>query len=249
MFKKKVANYIKAYDPWSAVIFIDPVAIHLVRLLAVMRIHPNIITLLSFVSGILSGLSFAMGRWHWGSGLFLATFFFDAIDGKLARFCNLTSDFGVKFDVLVDYTRKPLCFLGMIIFFYFQEQLAFSIFTFLLLVIHFIIHKLYILLNINHCDLEFPNFHRKTVRKTFPRIVALYTFFDEQFIMFIISPLVAGLIGLPKGEVWFLWGAAVAIGLCFLKLLIVLNHRRKGRYELVHQDWLGTKGNLDKQPE
>jgi hypothetical protein len=130
-----------------------------------------------------------------------------------------------------------------------NKLFVFGLLTIAIFVVHVFVHKLYVRFKINHCDLEFPNFHRKIFRRIMPRAVALYTFFEEQNLLFTASPLVAGLIGLAHGAVWFLWGGLIAVILCFLKLLIVLNHRKKGRYELVHQDWGGTKGNLDKVAE
>jgi len=246
MTTTSIPKYVKAYDPWSAALFVDPIVIPIIPFLARLRIHPNWITILSFFSGLFSGVLFLLGNWLWAGILFLLTFFLDAMDGKLARFRNLTSDFGAKLDQFVDYTRKPLCFLGVSIFFYLHGQIVFSILTIIILCAHVFIHKLYVLLSIDHCDLEFPEFHRKIIRRIFPRIVALYTFFDEQFIMFGIIPIAVGIINPANAGSWFLYGAIVANLLCLLKLLIVLNHKRKGRYDMAHQDWFATKGNLDK---
>lgn len=245
MQKKKKPSWAKAYEPWSE-LFIEPLVIYLTPVLAAWRVHPNVLTVISLLFGLSCCVFFALGYWIWGAIAFQATYIPDCLDGKVARLRGMTSAFGAKLDAWADYARKPSCFLGIGIYFYINDQLFFAALTALLLFIHVFVHRLYVFTSINHCDLEFPNFHRKVFRRIMPRAVALYTFFEEQNLMFIVSPLVAGLIGLPKGGVWFLWGALIAVILCFLKLLIVLNHRRKGRYELVHQDWAATKGNLDK---
>jgi phosphatidylglycerophosphate synthase len=246
MTTTSIPKYVKAYDPWSAALFVDPIVIPIIPFLARLRIHPNWITILSLFSGLFSGILFLLGNWSWAGILFLLTFFLDAMDGKVARLRQITSEFGAKLDDIADDIRKPSCFLGIFIYFCINHQIIFAILTVIVFVVHVFIHKLYTFLDVNHCDLEFPEFHRKIVRKIFPRVVALYTFFEEQFVMFIVFPIIAGVIGLPKGEIWFFWGAIIATGLCLLKLLIILGHKRKGRYAQVHQDWNAAKGNLDK---
>jgi len=244
MSRKNLPAYAKQYEPWSA-LHVEPLVLFLTPILARWRVHPNVLTLLSLLLGLSSGLLFALGHWIWGAIAFQTTYIPDCLDGKVARLRQITSEFGAKLDNWADYVRKPSCFLGIAVYFYSNDQLFFVVLTALTLFVHVVVHKLYVFLDINHCDLEFPNFHRKIFRRLMPRAVALYTFFEEQNLLFIVSPLVAGFIGLPQGGVWFFWGAAIAIGLCFLKLIIVCNHRRKGRYAEVHQDWAATKGNLN----
>lgn len=246
MRRKTLPSYAKAYEPWSTLFTVEPLIMPAVPVLAFLRLNPNLITLASLLFAVLTGIMFSLGHWIWAAVMFQATYITDNLDGKVARLRKMTSEFGAKLDLLVDGLRKPMCFLGLAVYFYSQQKFVLAIIVFVILAVHIIIHKLYAFLDINHCDLEFPEFHRKIIRKIFPRVVALYTFFDEQFFMFIIFPLIAGIIGLPKGEIWFFWGAMIANGLCLLKLLMILNHKRKNRYDEVHQDWFATKGNLDK---
>lgn len=245
MRKKPLPDYAKQYEPWSA-LFIEPLVIFLTPILAAWHVHPNAVTIVSSVFAISAGVMFGLGYWVWAAILFQATYIPDCIDGKLARFRKMTSELGAKLDNWADYVRKPSCFLGIAVYFYTNGQLLSAVLTAVALLAHVSVHKLYVFLNINHCDLEFPNFHRKVFRRIMPRAVALYTFFEEQNLLFIVFPLIAGLIGLPKGGVWFFVGAIIATSFALLKLLIVCNHRRKGRYNQVFQDWFNTKGNLDK---
>ena len=237
-------KYTKDYEPWSDIVFTEPIAIPLTPVLAKLRVHPNLITVFSLLAGLASGVIFAFGHWFWAALVFQFAYLCDCLDGKVARLRQMTSSFGAKLDVFADSTRKPSSFLGIAIYFYCAELTGFAILTVLALVVHILIHKLYVLTDVLEYDLELPDFHRKFIRRISPRTVALYTFFEEQFIEFVAFPLVAAIIGLPKGAVWFFYGAVVVTVLGLTKLYILLNHRRKGRYEQIHQNWAGTGGSL-----
>jgi phosphatidylglycerophosphate synthase len=248
MTRRPLPSYVKPYDPWCAVFFVDPLVVPMVPLLARWRVSPNTITWLSLLTGLASGLTFALGRWYLAAGLFWLTFLLDATDGKLARYSKVTSEFGAKLDNFADSIRKPSCFLGVGIYFYINGEFLFSLLTAIILVAHVIVHKMYGFIRVFHCDLEFPDFQRKLIRHFAPRIVALYTYFEEQFIMFIVVPLIAAKYPLPKRGLIFVIGAVVAVGLCLLKMLIIYRHRRQGRYPRVFQDWANKKGYLDESP-
>lgn len=246
MSDKKIPAYVKAYQPWSMVFFIDPVAIRLVPILAALRVHPNVITVCALLVGLSSGVFFALGYWFWGAVVFLTSHFLDCLDGGVARLRQMTSELGAKLDNFADYLRKPSSFLGIAVYFYTNGQILFAVLTAAALAAHVSVHKLYGFSGVTHCDLEFPDFHRRVVRRFAPRVLALYTYFEEFFFLFVVFPLLAFFAGMPQGGVWFLWGALITTTLTFLKLLILWNHRRKGRYSEVRQDWYTTGGNLDK---
>lgn len=246
MIKKSERVYIKVFGPWCTVFFTDPLAIPIARILASLRVHPNAITSVSLLAGLASGVFFAVGYWFWGAVVFQFSFLTDCLDGKVARLRQMTSEFGAKLDVWADSTRKPSSFIGIGIFFYLNDQHLMAYLTVMACIVHFATHKIYGMVGVSEYDLEFPEFHRRVVRRMAPRILALYTFFDEQFIQFVLFPLVAVIIGGREGKVWFLWGSLIITTLTFLKLVILWNHKREGRYEEVYQDWAGTKGNLDK---
>ncbi|UCG46725.1 MAG: CDP-alcohol phosphatidyltransferase family protein [Phycisphaerales bacterium] len=249
MTNKSKPSYVKAYGPWSVILLADPLAIPLARVLAMLRVHPNAITAASLVAGLATGVFFALGHWLWGAAAFYLSHFFDCIDGNVARCRKMTSELGAKLDAIADGTRKPSSFMGIGIYFYMNAQMQLAILTIAALVVHVAVHKLYLLIGVLEYDLEFPNFHRKVVRLVAPRLVALYTFFEEQLIEFCVFPVIAVIVGLPEGAVWFLYGAGVVTMLSLGKLCILWNHRLKGRYEQVRQDWTATKGNLDKATE
>ena len=246
MNNKKRPSYVKAYQSWSTLFFTELISVPLTPVFAILRIHPNVITVLSLLLGLSTGVFFAFGYWITGAVVFELSFFCDNIDGKIARYRNLTSQFGTKLDSVADAVRKPSSLAGIMIFFLLHKQPVFATLIVLVLVAHVAVHKLFVLFKVGEYDLEFPEFHRKTIRRISPRWLCLYTFFDEQFIEFFVFPLIAGIIGIPDGAIWFFYGAILVTLLGLLKLIILINHRNKGRYEQVYQDWTGTKGNLDK---
>lgn len=246
MSKEKRPSYVKAYQAWSTIFFVDTLAVPLIPILVKVRIHPNLITAASFLAGLSAGICFATGNWFWAAVLFLSAHFLDCIDGNVARLRGIASEFGAKLDDWADDTRKPISFLGIGLYFYMNGQILFVVLTIISLIVHVAVHKLYGLIGVGHCDLEFPQFHRTVIRRFAPRVLALYTFFEEFLLLFVLFPLIASFHGMPEGAVWFFWGILTTIVLSFLKLSILYNHKKKGRYQQVYQDWNGTKGNLDK---
>lgn len=246
MSDKKRPSYVKAYQSWSTLFFTEIISIPLTPVCGRLKISPNLITFFSLLLGLSTGIFFALGYWITGAVVFELAFFCDNIDGKIARFRGLTSKFGAKLDVFADDVRKPSSLAGIMIFFLLHKQPVFAILIVFVLIAHVAVHKLFVVFKVGEYDLEFPEFHRKIIRRISPKLLCLYTFFDEQFLEFFIFPLIAGIIGLPGGAVWFFYGAISVTFLGLLKLIILINHRNKGRYEQVYQDWTGTKGNLDK---
>lgn len=245
MVKKARHAYIKAYEPWSTIFVTDILAIPLTPLLAALRVHPNVITIVSLIAGLCSGVAFGLGHWVLGALIFEFAFLMDCLDGKVARLMGATSEFGAKLDVIADGTRKPSSFMGIAIYFYVHGDLLLLVLTAAAFGVHFGIHKLYSVYGVSEYDLEFPVFLRRVVRRFVPRLLNLYNFFDEQFIEFVVFPLIVGIIGVPKGGIFFCYGVGVVTGLGLLKLVNSLYYRSKGRYDEIYQDWAGTGGGLD----
>lgn len=239
-------NYLKTYEPLTTIFIYDLIAIPLARMLAALRVHPNMITGLELVVGLVSGIFYAMGLWFWGLALFNLAFLLDCIDGKVARLRGMTSDFGYWFDGVADSARKPSCCLGITVYCLIHNMYIFAGLTVVAAFVHRGIHRLYSLADISMEDLEYPEFHIKYLRRIVPRALALYTVYEEQFLQFTVFPLIAVLVGLPDGAVWFLWGSLVVTLLGLSKMGRVLKLRRQGRYGLAHQRWLSSTGDIDK---
>ena len=71
-------------------------------------ITPNQITLLSLIFGLLCGACFISGSHFFqiaGAIFFILSYVMDNCDGEIARIKNMSSEFGAKFDDIVDWLR------------------------------------------------------------------------------------------------------------------------------------------------
>jgi phosphatidylglycerophosphate synthase len=104
----------KPLDAWWTVLAVDPIAIRLLpRLSRLAFVTPMWVTL---VGAILSGLSvaaFANERLIAGALLFEAGFFFDCLDGKLARIRGATSELGAFLDLFLDVVVRTGAFVAL----------------------------------------------------------------------------------------------------------------------------------------
>ena len=100
----------KKRDYWWTVLFTDPVALPLTRLLARRRwVTPAQVSIVSFLLGAAVGPLFALGGRAGlvaGAAVFQLAFIADCIDGKLARSLGTTSARGEPYDRLGDATRR-----------------------------------------------------------------------------------------------------------------------------------------------
>lgn len=109
----------KARDAWWTVLLVDPVAVHLVRLIAPYRwITPNLITTTAFLFGLGAAACFATltpAGLAAGALLFHVSFILDCIDGKIARLNGTGSMFGSWLDYVFDRLRVLACSLVLFI--------------------------------------------------------------------------------------------------------------------------------------
>jgi phosphatidylglycerophosphate synthase len=243
---KPIPRYLKAYEPWRTIFFTDVVAIPVARLLAGLKVNSNLLTVISLFMGLVPGIMFALGHWVWAAIIFEAAFFLDCLDGKVARMRQMTSPFGAKLDVFSEMPRKPACFIGILLYFHFAGETLLVWFTVGAIIVHYAVHKLYTAAGVSQYDLEFPRFQRNIVRGIVPRMLNFYNWFEEELLEFEVFPLIGGLLGMPNGRVWFLYGAGFVTVLGLLKFINSLYYRLTGKYDEIYQDWAGTKGNLDK---
>lgn len=88
----------------------------LVRPLAATPVHPNHLTALSFVFGLSAAILFAFGGPvlpHVAAGVFMFATFLDHTDGELARLAGKTSEFGRRFDSVVNASNHTMLFIGI----------------------------------------------------------------------------------------------------------------------------------------
>ncbi len=95
----------------------EPLFLPLVKWLARIRVHPNLVSIFGFLGVVAAGLSIGLGKPLVG-GLLLALFGpLDAVDGLLARRTNQASTFGAFLDSTLDRYAEIALFLGLAYYF------------------------------------------------------------------------------------------------------------------------------------
>jgi phosphatidylglycerophosphate synthase len=109
----------KKRDYWWTVLFTDPVAVPLTRLLARRRwSSPDQVSIVAILLGLAVGPVMSIGTRPAliaGGVVFYLAFMVDCIDGKLARALGTTSDKGAALDLLGDSTRRASASLGLLV--------------------------------------------------------------------------------------------------------------------------------------
>src|SRR6185436_12759003 len=89
----------------------------IVNLLANLRVHPNILTLIGLVINIFAMVLFAKGISVWAAGVIVFAGIFDIVDGEVARRTKRVTKFGAFFDSVIDRYSDLLLLLGLIIWY------------------------------------------------------------------------------------------------------------------------------------
>lgn len=202
-------EFVREQNALTTVTLVDPIAIPLSSFLARIGVSPNTITLASGLTSILIAILFADGgriTLAAGGAVFYLSFLFDCIDGKVARRTNTTSEFGAKFDLYLDYVRKPLILPGLLYgHFYLTYGVRGLAFGILLVGLHYAGHLAYNRLVRANTSVQ-KREHLPAGGYESRELSALnrylknhgvyctpYTKPDEQFVLFVIMPL----LGLP----------------------------------------------------
>lgn len=77
-------------------------------------VHPNYVTAVSLVPGVLCAWCAAQGMYGWAVGLWAANRILDGLDGTLARQQGSQSDFGGYLDILIDFLVYALIPAGLV---------------------------------------------------------------------------------------------------------------------------------------
>src|SRR5437870_9951941 len=89
----------------------------IVNLLASLRVHPNILTLIGMVINIFAMILFAKGIFLWAGLVIVFAGIFDIVDGEVARRTKRVTKFGAFFDSVIDRYSDLLLLLGLIIWY------------------------------------------------------------------------------------------------------------------------------------
>jgi archaetidylinositol phosphate synthase len=79
------------------------------------HVNPNVLTIIGFFTGILSGYMFATGNLLYGGILIALSGFFDVIDGAVARNHGSHSQFGSILDSTTDRLTDAFIIMGIVV--------------------------------------------------------------------------------------------------------------------------------------
>jgi CDP-diacylglycerol---glycerol-3-phosphate 3-phosphatidyltransferase len=89
----------------------------IVRMLALSRIHPNVLTFLGLVINIWAACLFAAGSFRWGGVVVIGAGLFDMVDGRVARASNQVTRFGGFFDSVLDRYSDLALLMGLLVYY------------------------------------------------------------------------------------------------------------------------------------
>src|SRR5215469_769419 len=90
---------------------------HIVRWLALSRIHPNVLTFLGLVINIWAAYLFSKGRFRWAALVVIGAGLFDMVDGRVARATDRVTRFGGFFDSVLDRYSDLAVFMGLLVYY------------------------------------------------------------------------------------------------------------------------------------
>jgi hypothetical protein len=107
---------VKASDGFFTTFFVSPLSKYVARWCARLGLHPNHVTLFSMILGVVAAALFATGeRGGLIAGGIVAyfAFFFDCVDGQLARYARKFSKLGAWLDSIFDRSKEYVIFAGL----------------------------------------------------------------------------------------------------------------------------------------
>jgi CDP-diacylglycerol--glycerol-3-phosphate 3-phosphatidyltransferase len=95
----------------------DFVIVRIVRLLAILRIHPNLLTAFGLVINIVSAALLAQGNFWAGGWVMVGASLFDMVDGRVARETRQVTRFGGFFDSVLDRYSDLALLMGLLVYY------------------------------------------------------------------------------------------------------------------------------------
>src|SRR5437899_9573025 len=90
---------------------------HIVRWLALSRIHPNVLTFIGLVINCAAAWLLAQGRFFAAGMVVLGAALFDMVDGRVARATDRVTRFGGFFDSVLDRYSDLALFFGLLVYY------------------------------------------------------------------------------------------------------------------------------------
>lgn len=89
----------------------------IVRLLSLLRIHPNALTFIGLLINIYGAILLASGRFRAAGFVIIGAGVFDMVDGRVARETNQVTRFGAFFDSVVDRYSDLALLMGLLVYY------------------------------------------------------------------------------------------------------------------------------------
>src|SRR5690242_21921270 len=90
---------------------------HIVRWLALSRIHPNVLTFIGLAINCVAAWLLAEGKFFAAGMVVLGAALFDMVDGRVARATDRVTRFGGFFDSVLDRYSDLALFMGLLVYY------------------------------------------------------------------------------------------------------------------------------------
>ena len=99
----------------------------IVRMVSVLKIHPNYLTLIGFLTTTLAAFQLAKGKFLSAGLVIIVAGVFDMLDGRVARITNNVTRFGAFFDSVLDRYSDIAIYLGLMIYYSKGQRISYVI--------------------------------------------------------------------------------------------------------------------------
>jgi CDP-diacylglycerol--glycerol-3-phosphate 3-phosphatidyltransferase len=89
----------------------------IVRVLSLLRIHPNALTFIGLLINIYGAVLLAAGRFRAAGFVIIGAGIFDMVDGRVARETNQVTRFGAFFDSVIDRYSDLALLMGLLVYY------------------------------------------------------------------------------------------------------------------------------------
>ncbi|QOY85782.1 CDP-alcohol phosphatidyltransferase family protein [Paludibaculum fermentans] len=89
----------------------------IVRMLALSRIHPNVLTFIGLLINIYAAVLLASGKFFYAGLVIIGAGLFDMVDGRVARETKQVTRFGAFFDSVMDRYSDLALLMGLLVYY------------------------------------------------------------------------------------------------------------------------------------
>jgi len=101
----------------------------IVRMLALSRIHPNVLTFVGLLINIWAAFLFASGKMFSAGLVVVGASIFDMVDGRVARATSQVTRFGGFFDSVLDRYSDLVLYIGLLVYYASINRFAYIVLT------------------------------------------------------------------------------------------------------------------------